>query len=252
MHLLRRMPLSPARLVLVCAALACGVLGLVGASARAQTGDGACAVVPHWAARPLTTLSTIFPRTGAAFVLVLEPDTNGTLPGAELPAISLVRGRRTTYPLAPVAIAPGLFRVPFAPRATRGIWTLRGLGADTTLTVGASAMPGVPVRPEVREVRRVAATALRTGSTPRVEVRALLGFPVPEGTVAATVSWDTNAEPSAWGRVVAGQTEIVVFVEGGSCAPGWAGPPDGPTTARIAWVDRFGQVSPASDAVTVQ
>jgi hypothetical protein len=245
------MLLSPARIALVTAGLALGAITLADASAGAQGSEGACAA-PHWVARPLTTLSTIFPRTGAALVVALENDASGALPGAELPALSLVRGRRTTYPLAPLPIAPGLFRVPFAPRATRGIWTLRGLGADTTLTVGVSAMPGVPVRPEVREVRRVAATGLRAGATPRLEVRALLGFPVPEGTVAATVSWDTNAEPSAWGRVVAGQTEIVVFVEGGSCAPGWAGPPEGPTTARIAWVDRFGQVSPASDAVTLQ
>ena len=94
------------------------------------------------------------------------------------------------------------------------------------------------------------------GSAPRMEVRASLEFPVPDGTVAATVTWNADAAPSAWGRVVVGQSEIVVFAEAtGPCAtaaPGWMSPPSGTVTARIAWVDRFGQVSPLSSAIPVQ
>jgi len=221
----------------------------------ASSADAECAS-PRWAAHPLTTLGMTFPRLGSGFVVAMDVDmTSGTLPSAEPPAANVTRGRRTTWPLAPVAIAPGLFRYPFDVHVTRGIWTLHGIGADTVLTIGASATPGVPVRPAVREIRRVAATGIGAVGTQRVEVRATLEFPVPDGVIASIVTWNTDATPAAWGRAAVGQREIVLFAEPGRCgtaAPGWTSPPDGTLIARVAYVDQLGQVSPASEAITVQ
>ncbi|MFO0683984.1 MAG: hypothetical protein U0234_18170 [Sandaracinus sp.] len=208
-----------------------------------------------WTARSLTTLSTTFPRTGGGLVVALDPASGGALAEATLPAITVTRGRRTSVTLTPVAIAPGLFRVPFDAQVRRGLWTLHGLGPDATLTLGAGAPPAVPVRPAVRQMRRVAASGLGS-SGQRIEVRADLEFPVPEGVVASLVTWNTDATPAAWMRATVGQTEMVVYTDpGGACptaAPGWTSPSDPPLVARLSWVDRFGQISPASDAITVQ
>jgi hypothetical protein len=229
------------------------VLAIAGLASRA---DAECAA-QHWAAHPLTTLGATFPRTGSGFVVAMDVDTAGssTLATAEPPPLNVTRGRRTTWPLAPVAIAPGLFRFPFDAHVTRGIWTLHGIGPDTTLTIGLSALPGVPVRPAVREIRRVAATGMSSHGTQRVEVRANLDFPVPDGVIASIVTWNTDATPAAWGRAAVGQREIVLYTEAARCQslpPGWTSPPDGTLIARVAWVDQYGQVSPASDAITVQ
>jgi hypothetical protein len=209
----------------------------------------------RWAAHALTTLGASFPRTGGAILVAMDPDlTAGTLTSPEPPALNVTRGRRTSWPLTPVSIAPGLFRVPFDTHVTRGIWTLHGLGADTQLTIGVAATPGVPVRPAIREVRRVAATGIGV-SGDRLEVRANLEFPVPDGVVASIVTWNTDASPGAWGRAAVGQREIVLYSERSACAalaPGWTPPPGGTLVVRVSWVDQYGQVSPPSDAITVQ
>jgi hypothetical protein len=182
-----------------------------------------------------------------------EP-TGGTLDSPEPIGVNVTRGRRLAYPLAGLAIAPGLFRVPFDTHMTRGAWVLHGLGPDATLTVGAGAMPGAPVRPAVRHMRRVSVAGLGSTAVQRIEVRADLEFPVPEGIVAAVVTWNTDAAPGAWNRVSQGQTEIVAYTTPSRCAaiaPGWLPPPDGTLIARIAWVDRFGQLSPVSEATSV-
>lgn len=140
-------------------------------------------------------------------------------------------------------------------RPALGVWTLHGLGPDASVTIGRAPMPGVPVRPSVRVMRRVAATGLSASQTPRVEVHADLAFPVPVGVVAAIVTWNTDAQPSGWARAIVGQNEMVVFAEAAHCAQvpaGWQSPPSGTLIARIAWVDRLGQVSPPSDAITVE
>ncbi len=241
-----RRPVVPLALVLV--------LGL-GAGARVTHAQDDCAA-PRWAAHPLTAVGTTFPRTGAGIVVAMDVDaTSGALTAPALPAISVTRGRRTAWPLTPVALAPGLFRVPFDAHVTRGIWTLHGLGADAPLTIGFSVLPGVPVRPAVREIRRVAATGIGAAGGQRIEVRANLDFPVPEGVLASVVTWNTDASPAAWARAAVGQREIVLYAEPARCAgvpTGWTAPPDGTLVARVAWVDQFGQVSPASDAITVQ
>ena len=209
----------------------------------------------RWTAHSLTTLSAIFPRTGASIVVAMDPDiTSGTLPHPDVAGLNVTRGRRAMWPLATVAIAPGLLRVPLDAHITRGAWVLHGLGPDATLTIGAGAMPGVPVRPSVRHMRRVAAAGLGQSTAPRIEVRADLEFPVPEGVVASLVTWNTDAAVGAWTRVSQGQTEVVVYTTARACvasAPGWTAPPDGLLVARIAWVDRFGQISPASESATV-
>ncbi len=227
-------------------------LALVWVAPRAEAD---CAV-PGWAAHSLTTLSAPFPRTGASIVVAMEPVTaSGGQPNTDLPALSVTRGRRTSWPLAGNAIAPGLYRVPFDAHVTRGIWMLHGLGPDATLTIGLSALPGVPVRPAVRDVRRVAATGIGRAGAQRIEVRANLEFPVPDGVIASIVTWNTDATAAAWAHAAVGQREIVLYTEPGRCGgapPGWTAPPDGTLIARVAWVDQFGQVSPVSDAITVQ
>lgn len=229
---------------------------LVVSVAVAQDPSAECAA-PRWSAHALTAVGTTFPRTGAGLVVAMELDRSSStgLPAATVPAITVTRGRRTSWPLTPVAVAPGLYRVPFDAHVTRGIWTLHGLGADATLTIGASVLPGVPVRPAVREVRRVAATGIGAGGGQRIEVRATLDFPVPEGVLASVVTWNTDATAASWGRAAAGQREIVLYEEPARCGAlpdGTIAPPEGTLVARIAWVDQFGQVSPASDAITVQ
>lgn len=215
----------------------------------------ALCAAPRWAAHSLGTLSSPLPRLGAALVVAMEPDASGSATTADMPALNVTRGRRTSWPLTPVAIAPGLYRVPFDAHVTRGIWTLHGLGPDATLTLGLTTLPGVPVRPAVHEIRRVAATGIGAAGTQRIEVRATLDFPVPDGVIASIVTWNTDATPAAWAHVAVGQREIPLYTEPGRCGavpPGWTAPPEGTLIARVAWVDRFGQVSPPSDAITVQ
>lgn len=231
-------------------------LVLLALAVSAPHAHAECAA-PRWAAHVLTGLSTTFPRTGGSIVIAMDLDlTSGTQSSAEPPAgLNVTRGRRTTWPLAVVPIAPGLFRVPFDAHVTRGIWTLHGLGPDARLTIGAAALPGVPVRPAVHDVRRVAAAGMGSAGTQRIEVRANLDFPVPEGVIASIVTWNTDATPAAWARASVGQREIVLYSEPSRCAsapPGWTAPPDGLLVAHVAWVDTLGQVSPASDAITVQ
>jgi hypothetical protein len=123
------------------------------------------------------------------------------------------------------------------------------------VTIGRAVMPGVPVRPSVRVMRRVAATGLSASRAPRVEVHADLAVPVPQGVVASIITWNTDGQPSGWARAIVGQTEMIVFAEAAHCdqvPPGWQSPPPGTLVARIAWVDRLGQVSPQSDAIPVE
>lgn len=240
---------------MVVGTLRLGVVLSLALGISASRADADC-VSPHWAARSMGTLSAVFPRTGAALVIAMTAESaSGTLTTADPPALNVTRGRRTSWPLTPIQIAPGLYRVPFDAHVTRGVWTLHGLGPDATLTIGAGVLPGVAVRPAVREVRRVAATGIGAAGGQRIEVRANLEFPVPEGVIASIVTWNTDASPAAWARAAAGQREIVLYTEPVHCAgvaPGTTPPPDGPLVVHVAWVDQLGQVSPTSDAITVQ
>ncbi len=200
-------------------------------------------------------MSTPIPRDGGAFVVAVEADSSASSGTMAAPDVSVVR-RRTTLSLVAGSIAPGLFRLSMPSRPALGAWTLHGLGPDRSVTVGRGAMPGVPVRPSVRVMRRVAATGLSSSHARRVEVHADLAFPVPQGVVAAIISWNTDAAPSGWARAIVGQTEMIVFAEAANCAQvprGWQSPPrSGTLTARIAWVDGLGQISPTSDAIPVE
>ena len=224
-------------------ALALSVAGVGGAQGEC-TYDGL-------SPRMLTPRAGSIPRRGGGIVVARVP---GAFRG-ELEAISLSR-RRATQALAVSELAPGLHRlVPTAvPRA--GAWDVVGLGETLSLTFGNGELPGVPVRPSVRAMRRVARAAVGTSAgAGRLSVRAELEFPVPVGTVAIVVTWNDEPVPAVWTPALLGQTSLDVYSELASCEPapaGWHGPPDGPLTARIAYVDAMGQVSPASSAVNVE
>jgi len=198
------------------------------------------------------------PREGGALVAGTRLGDAGASAGAvSFEGVSFTH-RRTSQILTAVPLAPGLVRLVPSGRLGTGAWTVHGVGPDTEVTVGRSTLPGAPVRPAVRGMRRVAATSTASSSTPRVEVRAILDFPVPTGIVAMLVYWNGETTPSTWARAVLAQTEVVVYTEPDACdavAAGTRAPPaadTGPLTASVAFVDQFGQVSPVSAAVPVE
>jgi hypothetical protein len=199
----------------------------------------------------LTPITSAMPMSSGGLVAGFRNDPSGT-GSLSFDGVLLRRGRRISVPMQSVPIAPGLVRLVPSTRVRAGLYSLEGLGAATDLTVGRSPMPGAPVRPSVSSARRVASAVGRTTS---VELRATLGFPVPTGIVAVISYWNDMTEPSAWSRAVVGQTEALLFANPGRCAtlpPDFLPPAsEGPLTARIAYVDQFGQVSPPSDSFPV-
>lgn len=228
-------------------AVCLGVLAI--ASVPRATADCAPrALVP----RMLTPTTVSLPRDGAGIVVGLR---SGDRPGAPLPpSIELSRGRRTQS-LVPTVIAPGLVRFAATTRLLPGPFTTSALGAPITLTIGRGTLPGVPTRPVLRDLRRVSSTAMSSRSTPRAEVRGTLEFPVPAGIVAVVTYWGESGGAATWMPAIQGQTEIVAWAELGRCEQaieGTAGPGEGPTAGRIAYVDQFGQVSPISAPVPLE
>lgn len=202
----------------------------------------------------LTPTTVSIPRDGGGIVVALRSASRAT---QEMPAgVQLTRGRRT-QDLVGRALAPGLVRFASVTRLTTGTWTAAALGPDASVIVGRrDPMPGVPTRPVVTELRRLAATSSGR-SAPRTEIRATLEFPVPAGIVAILTYWgDEGAAPAAWEPVIQGQRDVVIWQQTPACESdpaGRTGPPEGPTTtARIAYVDQFGQVSPPSAPVAVR
>lgn len=221
-------------------------LGLVSSDAAAD-----CAFLGMTPAL-LTPITAAMPMTSGALVAGFRNDASGT-GSLSFDGAVIRRGRRLTIPMQSIAIAPGLVRLVPTTRIRAGLYSLEGLGAATDLTVGRSPMPGVPVRPSVTAARRVASVSPRGTS---VELRASLGFAVPTGIVAIISYWNDVTTPSAWSRAVVGQTEALLFASPGRCAtlpPDFLPPPaEGALTARIAYVDQFGQVSPPSDPFPVE
>lgn len=157
--------------------------------------------------------------------------------------------------LAPRTLAPGLVRFESVSRLLPGRWTTSLVGHDAAWTVGRDPMPGVPTRPGVSELRRVAATGISARRAPRTELRAQLEFPVPEGVVAIVTHWDEQETAAAWMPAIVGQREVVIWQEAARCeavAAGTLPPPEGErVTGSIAYVDRFGQVSPLSAPIPI-
>lgn len=203
-------------------------------------------------ARMLTPTTTVLPRDGGAIVLGLR-----SAPGAAVPmpqSITLSRGRRTQSLLG-TPIAPGLVRFAAVSRLVPGPFSAAGLGAPITLTIGRASLPGPPVRPSVREMRRVQSTVMSArGALPHGEVRATLEFPVPAGIVAIVTYWGESGGAAAWVPAIQGQTEVMVWGEPARCETaidGFVAPPEG-AVGRIAYVDAFGQLSPVSSSVPLQ
>lgn len=199
----------------------------------------------------LTPITSPMPMNSGGLVAGFRSDPSGS-GSLSFDGALLRRGRRISVPFQSIPIAPGLVRLVPSTRVRPGLYSLEGLGAATDLTVSRSPMPGAPVQPSVSSARRVASAVGRTTS---VELRATLGFPVPTGIVAVISYWNDMTEPSAWSRAVVGQTEALLFANLGRCAtlpPDFLPPAaEGPLTARIAYVDQFGQVSPPSESFTV-
>lgn len=244
-------PACWARRVAMCAAAAgIGAFFLVaGAAPPAAARCAMQGLVP----RSLTPTTAALPRDGGGIVVGLR-----SAPGEDQPmpaGIQLSRGRRSQDLIAR-ELAPGLVRFAAVSRLLPGTWTAAALGPTASLSVGRQPLPGVPTRPGVAEMRRVAATGMSARRTPRAEVRATLEFPVPEGIVAIVAYWGEDGPAAAWEPAIQGQREIVVWQEPARCqrAPeGTLAPPEGEgVVGRIAYVDAFGQVSPISAAVPVR
>lgn len=221
----------------------------------ASAQDGAPCTSRPLVATLLTPVTAPMPRDGGGLVAGLRLGDAGAASVLSFDGVSITR-RRTSQVLQVVTLAPGLVRlVPSGTLAT-GPWVVHGIGPDAEMTVGRTSLPGAPVRPSVRGMRRVAATSMSASATPRVEIRAILEFPVATGIVAMLVYWNGETTPSTWTRAVLSTTEMVIYTEPDACdtvASGTRPPPSsGSFTASLAFVDQFGQVSPISAAVPVE
>jgi hypothetical protein len=202
----------------------------------------------------MTPVTASIPRSSGALVAGVRADGLASSPTpVTFEGVHVTRGRRIDVPLQAIPIGPSLVRLVPASALRPGAYTLAGLGDPVTITVGRGPMPGMPTRPAVAEIRRVA--AVHDGAT-AVELRARLGFAVPTGIVAVLSYWGDAAEPSVWSLAVVGQTEVVLYnaptAHTGSSPPGFVALPDGPLSVRIAYVDQFGQRSPISEASAVE
>lgn len=228
--------------------LACWCMGAIGAP-RVGADCAVSGLVP----RMLTPTTTSLPRDGGGIVVGMR---NAAGEGQGMPAgVQLSRGRRSQDLMAQ-ALAPGLVRFAAVSRLRPGTWSAPALGPTVALTVGRTPMPGVPTRPVVIELRRLASTGMSARRTPRSEVRATLEFPVPVGIVAIVTSWGEAGAPATWEPAIQGQREVVVWQEAARCQSEPAGtlaPPEGAgVVGRIAYVDAFGQISPPSAPVPLQ
>ena len=231
-----------------------GLTALAALFALILSGEPAAADCASTHAVPalLTPITAAMPQSSGALVAGFRSEAGvGTL---SFDGVRITR-RRTSVAMQAIAIAPGLVRLVPSTSVRPGTYSLEGLGAPTDLTVSRSPMPGAPVRPALSGVRRVAAASVSSRGI-SVELRAALGFPVPTGIVAILAYWGAATTPSAWARAVIGQSEVLIFASPDRCATlpeGFTPPPsEGPLSVRIAYVDQFGQISPISDAATVE
>lgn len=216
--------------------------------ALGQEPSDSCA--PRGLVPQLMTPAADYVPQGAALVVGLFPggsDTSGALP-----PIALTRRRRTVA-LRSEPIAPGLFRLVPETERLRGRYEVSGLSAARQLHFRRGTLPPAPAAPRLERVERY---LVASGGERRLEVRAHFAFPLPTDIVAVVSAWgDDDDEPDAFVRSSPTQRSLVLFTTRGECEPaleGASAPPQTGGTVRVALVDRHGQVSPLSEAHSIE
>ncbi|HJL14909.1 MAG TPA: hypothetical protein RMH99_04595 [Sandaracinaceae bacterium LLY-WYZ-13_1] len=225
--------------------VATGSLALAQEDGAGADGEASCPA-PTFSARLLTPVAGRVPRD-ASLLLALVP--GGSLSG--LPdGLQLRRGRRRTIALQREEIAPGLYRLTPDTRRIWGRWNVEGVQGEPRIRFSRPGLPATPTTPRVSRVERYRVVSSE-GS--RVELKAHFEFPIPEGVVAVISHWGTDDEPDLWSQAVATQNAAVLWSSSGECdplPPGASAPPrEG--SVRVAFVDRYGQVSPISEPVSI-
>jgi hypothetical protein len=158
----------------------------------------------------------------------------------------LRRGRRSVALLSE-RIAPGLYRlVPDPQQRLAGSYDIDGIAGAPALVFGRPGRPAVPTAPALERVERY---FVASAEGERTEVRAHFAFPIPEDIVAIVSYWGEDAEPDAFARALPSSRSSVIFATPSRCAAlpeGASAPPDG-AQMRVAFVDRFAQLSRPSE-----
>lgn len=213
-------------------------------NARGQEEAGASCSPPTFAAQLMTPMTDRTPRDASLVV--------GLFPGgaaAALPTLTLERGRRTVA-LRSEPIAPGLYRVTPDVRRISGRYRMTGVAGDPEVLFRRAALPPAPTRPQLEAVERY---IVASDGTPRTELRARFGFPVPSGVVAVLSYYGDDATPDLFARAMPERTELVLWSSSGRCPslPEGASAPPESGTLRVAFVDQYGQLSQPSEPASL-
>lgn len=229
-----------AAFVLVAVTAASVALAQEGEPAEDEAAECAAA---RFQAQLVTPVAGRIPRD-ASLVVGLFP--GGSL--EDLPAAVQLSRRRRTTALTRAAIAPGLYRLTPDGRRIWGRWNLDGVEGSPQLRFSRPGLPAPPTTPELTRVERYRAVS---GGESRTELKGHFEFPIPEGVVAVLSYWGSDDEPDLWARAIPTQNQAVLWQSTGRCSqlpPGASAPPrEG--TVRVAFVDRYGQVSQRSEPV---
>jgi hypothetical protein len=200
---------------------------------------------PQFRAQMMTPVAGRVPRDASLLV--------GLVPGGslrELPATVQLRRRRRTVALRREAIAPGLYRLTPDVRRIWGRYDVEGVEGEPRVRFSRPGLPAPPSTPRLSRVERYRAVS---GGESRLQLEAHFEFPIPQGVVAVVSYWGDDDAPDLWSRAVATQNRAVLYSAAGECTPlppGASAPPS-EGTVRVAFVDRFGQVSQASAPVSL-
>lgn len=209
---------------------------ILAATAFAQ--DDACPEAT-FSPRLLTPPALTIPRDAALVVGLVDEGTFRALP-----PLYLARGRRRTG-LVQEPIAPGLVRLRPDARRIYGQWQLEGVPGATPLVFGRPGVDPPPIAPRLERVERY---LVATGEGSRTELRAHFDFPIPETVVAAVFYWGDDAQPDGFAPTIPTAQELVLWRQTGDCArvPEGGSAPPAAGTVRLAFVGRYGAVSPPS------
>ncbi len=229
-----------AREALLASAIACAIASAAVAQDEPCPREG-------FTAQLMTPAAGYLPRDGA---LVVGLFPGGSSPSAAPSGLTLTRGRRSVA-LRTETIAPGLFRL--VPETTRlgGSYVLSGVAGGPQLLFRRLPLPAAPTTPALARAERY---LVASGDERRLEVRATFDFPLPEDVVAVVSWFGDDDEPDAFARSAPTQRSLVLFTSGG-CEPhpeGTNAPPETGGSVRVAFVDKHGQVSPRSEAASIQ